>query len=129
MSSLPANPNIPVLTPDQQGVFFDLIKNNAPGWLLTASSQLRRERYESLITNPSRSELGDILKGYQVSKAVKVEGQAELSRAVATERLNAIFDNFKNERRALLRQLTGAALARHPAAPVPSSSAHSGASR
>lgn len=64
MSSLPANPNIPVLTPDQQGVFFDLIKSNTPGWLLTASSQLRRELYESLITSHrSRSELGDILKG------------------------------------------------------------------
>lgn len=66
MSSPPATPNIPVLTPDQQGVFFDLIKSNAPAWLLTASSQLRRELYESLITSHrSRSELGDILKGLQ----------------------------------------------------------------
>lgn len=56
----------------------------------------------------------------------QVERQAELTRPVATERLNAIFDNFKNERRALIRQLTGAALMRHPAPPVPGPS-HSGA--
>lgn len=58
----------------------------------------------------------------------QVERQAELTRPVATERLNAIFDNFKNERRALIRQLTGAALMRHPAPPVPGPS-HSGAAQ
>ncbi|MHC8343906.1 NEL-type E3 ubiquitin ligase domain-containing protein [Pseudomonas sp. RT6P73] len=66
MSSLPPTPNTPVLTPDQQGVFFDLIKNNAPAWFLTASSQLRGELYESLIaSHRSRSELKGILEGLQ----------------------------------------------------------------
>ncbi|MET0779021.1 MAG: NEL-type E3 ubiquitin ligase domain-containing protein [Pseudomonas mandelii] len=59
----------------------------------------------------------------------QVEGQAELSRTVATERVNAIFDNFKNERRAVIRQLTSAALMRHPAPPVPGPSSHSGAAQ
>ncbi|MFJ7281798.1 NEL-type E3 ubiquitin ligase domain-containing protein [Pseudomonas sp. NPDC099000] len=64
MSSPPTNSNTPVLTPDQQGAFFDLIKSNAPAWLLTASSQLRSDLYESLITSHrSRSELATILKG------------------------------------------------------------------
>ncbi|WP_219097232.1 NEL-type E3 ubiquitin ligase domain-containing protein [Pseudomonas sp. UMAB-40] len=66
MSSPPTNSNTPVLTPDQQGVFFDLIKSNAPVWLLTASSQLRRELYESLsASHGSRGELADLLKGFK----------------------------------------------------------------
>ncbi|MGL6243136.1 NEL-type E3 ubiquitin ligase domain-containing protein [Pseudomonas sp.] len=66
MSSLPINSNTSVLTPDQQGIFFDLIKSNAPAWLLTASSQLRGELYETLIaSHRSRSELADLLKGFK----------------------------------------------------------------
>ena len=66
MPAEPATPSIPVLTPDQKGVFFDLIKSNVPAWLLTASSELRRELHDSLIaSHGSRSELANRLKGLQ----------------------------------------------------------------
>lgn len=71
MSSPPTNSNTPVLTPDQQGVFFDLIKSNAPAWLLTASSQRRSELYESLTaSHRSRGELADLLKGFKSPESV-----------------------------------------------------------
>jgi len=38
----------PALTPAQQGVFFDLIKKQTPGWLLQSSDELRNKLYESL---------------------------------------------------------------------------------
>jgi hypothetical protein len=59
----------------------------------------------------------------------QLEGQFELTREVASERMNALIDNFQNERRDLLRQLTAPALARHRAPEVPSTSSSSGASR
>lgn len=38
----------PEMTPDQQGVFFDLYKKQLPSWLLTASQTLRDALYQSL---------------------------------------------------------------------------------
>lgn len=66
MSSLSVNNNVPVLTPEQQGVFFELVKNNAPSWLLASSDESRRELYESLIaSHRSRSETDNLLKKLQ----------------------------------------------------------------
>jgi hypothetical protein len=63
MSSLPTNQTIPALTPEQQGVFFDLVKRNVPAWLLAASDESRRELHESLIaSHRSRSEVASLLK-------------------------------------------------------------------
>lgn len=59
----------------------------------------------------------------------QLEGQFELTREVASARMNALIDNFKNERRDLLRQLTAPALARYRAPEVPSTSSSSGVSR
>lgn len=39
---------LPTITPAQQGVFFDLIKQQAPSWLLESSAELRGELYKSL---------------------------------------------------------------------------------
>jgi hypothetical protein len=50
-----------------------------------------------------------------VRALTQLDGQIELSREAAAGRMTAIFDNFKNERRALMRQLTSTALVRHPA--------------
>lgn len=44
----------------------------------------------------------------------QLEGQAGLSREAAAVQMNAIHDNFRNERQALLRRLTEEALARNP---------------
>jgi len=44
-----------------------------------------------------------------------LERETGLSRAVATERMNAIVDNFRNEHRALINQLTSQALRRYRA--------------
>ncbi|MHC8287090.1 NEL-type E3 ubiquitin ligase domain-containing protein [Pseudomonas sp. XS1P51] len=63
MSTLSANKNIPVLTPDQQGVFLELVKNNVPSWLLSASAELRRELHESLIaSHRSKTAAGSLLE-------------------------------------------------------------------
>jgi hypothetical protein len=43
-----SNSKPPAMTPAQQGVFFDLIKNQTPSWLLESSSELRNELYRSL---------------------------------------------------------------------------------
>lgn len=51
MSSLPAAKTITVPTSEQKGVFFDLIKKNAPPWVLAASEELRRELYNSLMAS------------------------------------------------------------------------------
>jgi hypothetical protein len=48
----------------------------------------------------------------------QLEGQTELSREVASERMNAISQNFQNERQALIKQLTSQALVRNPAPEV-----------
>ena len=55
----------------------------------------------------------------------QIERQPQLTREVSTERMNAIVDNFKNDRRVLIRQLTSQALTRHPAPVVPSISSQS----
>jgi hypothetical protein len=49
--------------------------------------------------------------------------QVELSREAATRRMNAIVDNFRNDRRELIKQLTSQALVRNPAPEVPGTSA------
>lgn len=51
MSTLPAAKTITVPTSEQKGVFFDLIKKNAPPWVLAASEELRRELYNSLMAS------------------------------------------------------------------------------
>lgn len=66
MSSLPDAKTIAVPTSEQKGIFFDLIKKNAPPWLLAASEALRRELYNSLITSHrTRSTAGVLLKKLQ----------------------------------------------------------------
>lgn len=63
MSSLSVPPVAPVLTPEQQGVFFDVVKRNAPAWLLAASDELRRELYVSLMaSHRSKSEADTLLE-------------------------------------------------------------------
>ncbi|WP_258679628.1 NEL domain-containing protein [Pseudomonas sp. B21-051] len=52
---------------------------------------------------------------------VRLEEQTELARDQAAVQMNAIHDNFRNERQALIRQLTDQALARHPANELASS--------
>ena len=51
----------------------------------------------------------------------RLDGQTELARDQAAVQMNAIHDNFRNERQALIRQLTDQALARHPANELASS--------
>ncbi|AZV27430.1 hypothetical protein CT157_15930 [Pseudomonas syringae] len=41
----------PVMTPAQQGVFFDLYKKQIPGWLLESSETARNDLYESFKTS------------------------------------------------------------------------------
>ena len=43
----------------------------------------------------------------------RLEGQIELTREAASAQMNAILDNFNNQRRELIGELTGQALARH----------------
>jgi hypothetical protein len=62
MSSLSVRDVIPVLTPEQKGLFFELIKNNTPDWLLAAPGELRHKLYQSLIaSHRSQSEAGKSL--------------------------------------------------------------------
>ena len=50
----------------------------------------------------------------QTSRAMaQLEGQIELTREAASTQMNAILDNFGNQRRELIGQLTDQALARH----------------
>lgn len=63
MSSLPVQAVAPVLTPEQKGMFFELIKNNAPGWLLSASDELRQTLYQSMMaSHRAQSEMDPFLK-------------------------------------------------------------------
>ena len=63
MSSVSIAPVVPVLTPEQQGVFFDVVKRNTPSWLLAASDELRRELYASLMaSHRSKSEADTLLE-------------------------------------------------------------------
>nr|WP_180205435.1 NEL-type E3 ubiquitin ligase domain-containing protein [Pseudomonas sp. SbOxS1]NYU05533.1 hypothetical protein [Pseudomonas sp. SbOxS1] len=66
MSSLPVNQTVPELTPEQQGVFYDLLRTNVPAWLLAASEPLRRQLHESLIaSHRSRDEVAIFVKRLQ----------------------------------------------------------------
>ena len=49
----------------------------------------------------------------------ELEAQADLSRATATQRMMAIFENYRNENLTLRKQLTQQALARHPGLAMP----------
>lgn len=70
MSSISTAKNIPVLTPDQQGVFLELVKNNVPSWLLSASAELRRELHESLIaSHRSKTAAASLLKNLKSVQA------------------------------------------------------------
>lgn len=51
----------------------------------------------------------------RTSQALARLEEAELTRNQAAVQMNAIHDNFRNERQALIRQLTDQALVRHPA--------------
>jgi hypothetical protein len=51
MSKIPAEKIIPDLTLAQRGAFFDLLEKNIPAWLLSASDDVRRELYLSMITS------------------------------------------------------------------------------
>jgi hypothetical protein len=78
-----------------------------PEWIITQGFWVEyleashRERFEAVSDRAARS-------------FAQLEGQ-ELSQAVATERMNGIFQNFKNERRELIKQLTSQALVRNQA--------------
>lgn len=54
-----------------------------------------------------------------IEALVQLEGQANLPRATATQRMKAIMENDKNENRQLFVRLTTEALARHPGLAVP----------
>jgi len=63
MSSLPVQAVAPVLTPEQKGMFFELIKNNTSGWLLSASDELRQTLYQSMMaSHRAQSEMDPFLK-------------------------------------------------------------------
>lgn len=51
-----------------------------------------------------------------------LESQVNLSREAAAQQMTTIYDNFKNESLELRKQLTNAALARHPGLPLPATS-------
>jgi hypothetical protein len=53
----------------------------------------------------------------------RVDAQSGLPRAEATRRMNAIYENFRNENLRLRQALTAQALARHPGLAVPASKA------
>ncbi|MHC8334038.1 NEL-type E3 ubiquitin ligase domain-containing protein [Pseudomonas sp. LB3P25] len=70
MSSISANQTIPVLTPEQQGVFLELVRKNVPAWLLAASAELRRELHESLVaSHRSKTETASLLKSLKSPQA------------------------------------------------------------
>ncbi|VVO04245.1 NEL-type E3 ubiquitin ligase domain-containing protein [Pseudomonas fluorescens] len=50
---------------------------------------------------------------------VQLDGQLELTREASAQRMNRIVDNFKNERRELLKSLTTRALTRNPGPQIP----------
>lgn len=62
MSSLTDTTASATPTSEQKGLFFYLIKKNAPPWILAASGALRRELYDSLIeSHRTRSTAGALL--------------------------------------------------------------------
>jgi len=66
MSSLTDKATPATPASEQKGLFFDLIKKNAPSWILAAPEALRRELYDSLIeSHRTRSTAGELLNKLQ----------------------------------------------------------------
>ncbi|MHC8380399.1 dermonecrotic toxin domain-containing protein [Pseudomonas sp. LB3P14] len=78
----------------------------------------RQEFWAEFLWTTRRDAFADILDRSAQSFA-RLEAQVELSRETATQQMTAIFDNFRNESLELRKQLTSAALTRHPGLTLP----------
>jgi len=84
---------------------------------LLASIKARKFWYEYLLEN--HQEEFDTLSQRSVHAFAQLEAQVALPRETATQRLNAIIENFKNDTVQFFDRLTAAALARHPGLELP----------
>ncbi|VVN72414.1 NEL-type E3 ubiquitin ligase domain-containing protein [Pseudomonas fluorescens] len=84
---------------------------------LLASINARKFWYEYLLQ--THQDEFDALSQRSAHAFAQLEAQVDLPRETATQRLNAIIENFKNDTVQFFDRLTAAALARHPGLPLP----------
>lgn len=84
---------------------------------LAASINARRFWYEYLLQ--THQDAFNTLTQRSAHAFTQLEAQITLPRAVVTQRLSAIIENYKNDTAQFFDRLTTAALARHPGLPLP----------
>lgn len=84
---------------------------------LMASINARRFWYEYLLQ--THQDAFNTMSQRSAHAFAQLEAQVALARETATQRLNAIIENYKNDTVQFFDRLTTAALARHPGLPLP----------
>ena len=84
---------------------------------LTTSINARRFWYEYLLQ--TYQDEFNTMSERSARAFAQLEAQVALPRATATQRLNAIIENYKNDAVQFIDRLTAAALARHPGLALP----------
>jgi hypothetical protein len=120
---LPAQPremnfvrNVDVSPEELESAYQEVAKAEHSAALMT-SINARRFWYEYLLQ--THQDEFDTMTQRSAHAFAQLQAQIALPRATATQRLNAIIENYKNDTVQFFDRLTAAALARHPGLPLP----------